>query len=190
VKESDIDYEDEKVLEQEDEGEEEEEDYRRRYDDEEENKAVDGAYFKIQRTWDECTRGEWLNKDLLSIKAYLGRHNIEHPRQIFFSIAKRAVIGWIDDNIDEVFMSGNQIVAFNKRGDLYRVTLDEEYLSDCPPKSDDNSKKDETKEVPETKDSSAKDQGNSKKRKASEITSEADENVESPLKKRRFCCIC
>jgi hypothetical protein len=188
VKESDIDYEDEKVLEQEDKEEEEEKDYRRRYD-EEENEAVDGAYFKIQRTWDECTRGEWLNKDLLSIKAYLGRHNIEHPRQIFFSIAKRDVIGWLEDDIAEVFMSGTHILAFTPCGDFYRISLD---LTDCEPKSDD-SKKDETKEMPETKDSSAKDQGNSKKRKASEMDSDgqAEEKLESPTKKRRFnCCIC
>jgi ribosomal protein L12E/L44/L45/RPP1/RPP2 len=151
---------------EEDQDEEEEEDY----------DPTKGAYFTLKS--DGQQNGIWLNKDIFTVRTRDTKSKL--PRQVFFSIAKRDVIGWIDDDIDEVFMSGNKIVAFTQSGDLYRVTLDEEEEVED---DQDEEKKVDTEDVPEKKDDTSG--VNNKKRKASEMEDDESEALQSPKKKMK-----
>lgn len=159
--------------------EEEEHEYASCDEENESDDPTDGAYFKIQT--DRVLRRKWLNKDILAINAAFDQGEQQVKRQLFFSISKRAVIGWIEDVIAEVFISGNQIVAFKENGDFYRVTL----AANVPSES--------TKEVQEKEpeDVSADKQkelnGSNKKRTLSEMEDDQSEAQQPPTKKQKIC---
>jgi hypothetical protein len=71
---------------------------------------------------------QWLNDDILTFKIWKrSATNKRITSRVFFSIAQRRVIGTIDDQIVELFMNGNQIIAFHSSGSIYRITLHPSY---------------------------------------------------------------
>jgi hypothetical protein len=177
IMETDKQYEDEKCdveikkkKKKEDEDEEEDED-------EDEERCADpteGAYFKFNS---KVQSRKWLNNDLFTVKS-LGAD--DKTRQVFFSIAKRGIIGSIEDAISDVFMAGNQIVAFTPAGDFYRITLDmTQFEAD-----DETNEEDEANEKVNERDGEGNESNNSKKRKSSELESD-EEGEDRPKKKQK-----
>lgn len=78
---------------------------------------------------------EWLNHDILTFQIsfdYRGSRDVPRNahRLAFFSVSKRAFIGYINDKIDKVFVNGNNIICFSKRNndEIYIVKLNMSYL--------------------------------------------------------------
>lgn len=75
----------------------------------------------------------WLNRDILTFNvqppSYLTTATSDQqPKLVFFSVAKRDIIGYINDIIDEIFVSQNNIFCFTKKNGFYAIKLDMSYL--------------------------------------------------------------
>ncbi len=110
-------------------------------------------------------------------------------RLAFFSIAKRGIIGSIDDDINEVFIADNTIIAFTAADDIYRVILDMDFQD----KDKDEKNEDENVADVKNEDRQVEEEGSgaNNKRKISERDDDdSDDAQESPKKKQRMECCC
>lgn len=83
----------------------------------------------------DISENEWLNSDILMFDIWpdppdedVGDSSHQQPKLLFFSVAKREIIGYIYDKIDEVFVNGNNIICFTKESGIYVVKLNMSYL--------------------------------------------------------------
>lgn len=74
---------------------------------------------------------EWLNDDILAFKTYGEISSRTEPCQHLYSVARGRVIGAVRDDISffykrnsGLYMKDNVIIAFTKRGSVYRIILD------------------------------------------------------------------
>jgi hypothetical protein len=70
---------------------------------------------------------KWLSEDAISFKLLPSidwKGPIEIDRQIFFSVSKKQILGYIEDYIEDIYVMYDSVALINRTNQIYVVSLD------------------------------------------------------------------